>query len=102
MSPEFRMPARLEFEGEMTIFQVAELKTALQQALEGNEALEVDLSRVFELDTAGVQLMLVAQREAAALGKGLKWVGHSHAVLNVLRRLSLDAELGETVAIVGA
>lgn len=53
----------------MTIFQVAEfLKRALQKALEGNEALEINPSRVTELDTAGVQMMLVAQAEAAALG----------------------------------
>ncbi|WP_417068501.1 STAS domain-containing protein [Niveibacterium terrae] len=96
------MSARLEFEGEMTIYQVAEQKKLLQEALRENEALEVDLSRVVELDTAGVQLMLVAQREAVALGKSLKWGGHSHAVLGVLRRLSLESELGETVAIVGA
>ena len=102
MSPESRIVARLEFEGEMTIFQVAELKEALQKALEGNEALEINLSRVTELDTAGVQMMLVAQAEAAALGLSLQWVGHSPSVLKTLRRLSLESELGETVAIIGA
>jgi ABC-type transporter Mla MlaB component len=86
----------------MTIFQVAEQKETLQRALEGNEALEIDLSRVTELDTAGVQLMLVAQGEAAALGRSLQWGGHSHAVLRTLRRLSLESELGETVSIIGA
>ena len=102
MSPESRIVTRLELEGEMTIFQVAELKETLQKALEGNEALEIDLSQVTELDTAGVQLMLVAQAEAAALGSSLQWVKHSHAVLGTLRRLSLESVLGEIVAIIGA
>ena len=53
MSPESRIVARLELAGEMTIFQVAEQKETLQRALEGNEALEIDLSRVTELDIAG-------------------------------------------------
>lgn len=102
MSPNPNSSARLALEGEMTIFQAAELNEALLRAVRDNEGLEVDLVGVTELDTAGVQLMLVAQREASAIGHVLRWVGHSHAVREVVSRLGLEAELGEAVSIVGA
>lgn len=102
MSPNPNSSARLALEGEMTIFQAAELNETLLRAVRDNEGLEVDLVGVTELDTAGVQLMLVAQREASALGHALRWVGHSHAVREVVSRLGLESELGEAVSIVGA
>ncbi|WP_417069382.1 STAS domain-containing protein [Niveibacterium terrae] len=102
MSPNPNSSARLALEGEMTIFQAAELNETLLRAVRDNEGLEVDLVGVTELDTAGVQLMLVAQREACALGHALRWVGHSHAVREVVSRLGLEGELGEAVSIVGA
>ena len=94
--------ARISLEGEMTIFQAATLKDLLLDALSAGDALEVDLSHVIELDTAGVQLMLMLQREAHETNRELRWTGHSHAVLHVLRLLGLDSELGEAVSIVGA
>jgi len=99
--PNPNSSARLIFEGEMTIFQASELNVSLQQALKDNASLEVDLSGVTELDTAGVQLMLVAQREATTQGQSLRWCGHSPAVQEVLRRLGLESELGEAISIVG-
>ena len=102
MSPNPDSAVRLALEGEMTIFQAAEIDEQLSKAIHDSESLDVDLASVTELDTAGVQVMLVAQREAKALAHRLRWVGHSHAVLEVLRRLALESELGEEVSILGA
>ncbi len=49
----------------------------------------LDLSKVSELDTAGLQILLVARRHAAALGRELQLISPSPAVCDVLELLQL-------------
>jgi len=86
---------RLYPEGEMTIYQVTELKHALLDALAHSDEIELDLSAVSELDTSGVQLLMLMKREAVASGKALKLSGHSAAVLEVFELLGLGGWFGD-------
>jgi anti-sigma B factor antagonist len=86
--------ARLALDGELTIARAAELKSQLVPPLAQGGALEIDLSKVTELDTAGVQLLLLAQRTAAANDVELRFVGHSRVVANVVALLGLGTLLG--------
>ncbi|MDC8756454.1 STAS domain-containing protein [Janthinobacterium fluminis] len=79
---------------EMTIYQAAEIRQALLDALAAGGPVAVDLSAVAELDCSGVQLMLAAQRQAGADGVALSWHGHSPAVLEALALLELGARFG--------
>ncbi len=54
----------LHLDGELTIYRAAELKPLL---LGDASALALDLSAVHEIDSAGLQLLLLARRERAAL-----------------------------------
>jgi anti-anti-sigma factor len=81
-------------EGELTIYRALELKRALLEPLESKNAVEIDLSRVTELDTSGVQLLLLAQRTAAAKELELRFVDPSPAVVEVLALLNVSASLG--------
>jgi anti-sigma B factor antagonist len=83
--------------GEMTIFQAAELKPELLMCLRQNELRDVtfDLSQVSEIDTSGLQLMLMLKREAQELGKALTFTHHSPSVLAVVDLLNLGSELGD-------
>jgi anti-sigma B factor antagonist len=83
----------LEFEGELTIHTAADRKTALMTLTEAGGDLDVDLSAVTEMDTAGLQLLLLAAREAAAHGGRLRVVGGSRAVADVLAIAHLDERL---------
>ena len=56
----------LRVEGEMTIYQAAALKETLQAALEQCAELDINLSAVGEIDTAGVQLLIAAKKAAQA------------------------------------
>jgi anti-anti-sigma factor len=87
--------ARLSLDGELTIYRAAELKQTLLEPLATPVALEIDLSKVTELDSAGVQVMLLARRTAATKGATLRFVAHSAPVLQVLRLLGLGAALGD-------
>ena len=84
--------ACLAVEGEMTIYRAAELHPALLDAVRTQDAPALDLSAVTEFDSAGVQLLLVARREAARLGKRLVLAGASPAVRDACALLGLACE----------
>lgn len=85
----------LQIEGEMTIYRAAELKDVLLVPLAGGAHLDVDLSGVSELDSAGVQLLMAAKAEAAARHGTLRLTGHSPAVLEVFELLDLAGHFGD-------
>jgi len=84
---------RLAISGELTIYQAGEARAALLNALEQGPLLEIDLGGVTELDTAGLQLLLLAKRVGADDDEPLLLVNHSRAVLDVLALTRLGAEL---------
>jgi len=81
--------------GEMTIYSAAELKPALLEALGQSGEIEIDLSSVSEMDTSGVQLLMLMKREAVAAGKAMTLSGHSPAVLEVFELLGLGGWFGD-------
>jgi anti-sigma B factor antagonist len=92
--------SHLAIDGELTIYRAAELKTTLLAALDAlgeDGSLEIDLSKVSELDTAGVQLLLVAKQTARMQNKQLTLVKHSSAVLEVFKLVNLAWLFGETL-----
>jgi anti-sigma B factor antagonist len=90
---------RLAIEGDMTIYRAAELRDAILAALDGAATLEIDLSGVDEIDTAGLQLLVLAKRTALADGRALRLLGHSRAVQEVFEMLDLGAYFGDAVVI---
>jgi len=87
----------MQIEGELTIYRAAELRSSLQAALAGlaeGAELELDLAGVTEMDSAGVQLLMAAQKSAHAAQRGLRLVGLSAAVLEVFETLDLAAHFG--------
>lgn len=96
---EAQKPAVLKIEGEMNIFRASELKQTLLAALDGAATLEIDLSAVTELDTAGVQLLMLAKRQAQAGRQELRLTAHSPAVLEVLERFNLAGYFGDQIVI---
>jgi anti-anti-sigma factor len=81
--------ACLAVEGEMTIYRAAELHPVLLDAVRTHDAPALDLSEVTEFDCAGMQLLLVARREAQRLGKQLVLQGASPAVLDAFALLGM-------------
>jgi len=88
--------ACLAVEGEMTIYRAAELKPALLDIVRtphlSAAAPAIDLSAVTEFDSAGLQLLLLARREAQRLGKSLTLQDASPAVREVFALLGIDLE----------
>jgi anti-sigma B factor antagonist len=81
--------------GEMTIYTATELWKQVTKALNKRTGtLSLDLSAVTEFDTAGLQLVLMAQRLASAAGRELQIVQPSPAVSEVFGLLQLQAAVG--------
>ncbi|MGN2433547.1 STAS domain-containing protein [Pseudomonas syringae] len=72
--------ARVQIDGELTIYTVTELAARLLPQISSAARLEVDLSNVTEMDGAGLQLLAVIQREAEKNGTALHLTGQSKAV----------------------
>ena len=89
----------LRMEGEMSIYRAAELKQVLLEAIAQTPVLELDLSAVTELDTAGVQLLLMARQAAEAAQCELRLTNHSPAVTDVLDMLNLGGQLGDPLVV---
>jgi anti-sigma B factor antagonist len=83
--------------GPMTIYEAADSKRELLQALAAGSGLELDLSNVDEIDTAGLQLLLLTCREGARTGKPVRLVAKSAAVLEVLHCYRLAAHFSNPV-----
>ncbi len=83
--------ARMRITGEMTLYTAAALHARISKGLERPATELLDLSGVTEFDTAGLQLLLVARRKAAAMGRELHIAAVSPAVADVLDLLQLTA-----------
>ncbi len=80
---------KMRIEGEMTIFNAVDLKKDLMDSLNECSEMEMDLSQVNEMDTTGLQLLILTKRESAALNKGFKIMSCSPATMNVLELFNL-------------
>jgi len=87
--------------GEFNIFTAEDTKKRLLHAIRqaATPEIEVDLSDVTEIDTAGLQLMVMAKREAAEHGKSVRFVGHSAPVLDLIDLCGLSGFFGDPILI---
>ncbi|HEX8012102.1 MAG TPA: STAS domain-containing protein [Casimicrobiaceae bacterium] len=81
-------------DGAMTIYEAAADKPLLLSALAAAKETEIDLSSVDEMDTAGLQLLILVKRESMKAGKVLHLSGHSPAALDVFERYNLGSYFG--------
>jgi anti-sigma B factor antagonist len=88
--------ARVMLGGELSIYSVAEVKSALAEAMVRASELEVDLSGVTEIDSAGLQLMLIVKRHPES---AVRFVGHPPEVLRLVDLAQLGEALGDPLFI---
>lgn len=89
----------LTIEDELTIFTAADQKANLLSFLDSGDSLELNLSQVAEMDTAGLQLLILIKREAARTDKTLRFTMHSKVVLDILELTNLTTSFGDQVVL---
>ena len=93
---------RFPIEGELTIFTVSKLRESILPLIEKNDEIEIDLSRVSEVDAAAMQFMVSAKQEAILRGKTLRYTGHNKPVLDMIDLCDLGGFFGDQVVITSA
>lgn len=88
--------ARVLLSGELTIYSVADIKAGLTDVMNHADQIEVDLSGVTEVDTAGLQLMLIAKRNP---GKQVVFAKHTAALLRLVDLANLGHALGDQMVL---
>jgi len=81
----------LEIAGEVTIYGALPLHQAVLTSLAEADSIELDLSGVTELDTAGVQQLLLLAREARARGVRFRISADSPATRDVFALYRIDS-----------
>jgi anti-anti-sigma factor len=89
----------LKLSGELTIYTATQARSELQSHLEKHKSMEVDLWEIEELDTAGVQVLLWAKREARHRDRSLPFVNHSPTVIAVFDLLKVTGIFGDPILI---
>ena len=84
---------------ELTIYTAAMEKQSLQEALDAAEELEINLSQVNEMDSAGLQVLIVLKQEAARRKKKLHYSMHSKAVLEILEMSNMTTSFGDQIVL---
>lgn len=90
---------RLTVDGDLTIYHANEIKQRLIDEIRDGAVLELDLSRVGEMDTAGFQILALAKRESLKLDHSLRIIGHSPAVREVIEFFNMVAFFGDPLVI---
>jgi anti-sigma B factor antagonist len=91
----------LHIEGAMTIQTATALKNELMEHLAQPCEREIVLSEVSEMDSAGMQLLILAKREANRHNTPLRLASHSRVVLDVIDTYNLAAYFGDPIWISG-
>ena len=84
---------------DMTIYHALDLKAELLGNLDANQVIELDLSRVSAIDTAGIQLLMLAKRECQKQDKTLRIVAHSPAVHELMDFYNIAGFFGDPLVI---
>ena len=93
---------QIKIDGELTIYVANEFKQTLLPALEDFEKMEVDLSRVTEVDSAGVQfLMALKKLSSKSQQKEVRFTHHSQTIIDALELLSLSTRFDDPITLTG-
>ena len=83
----------LRLEGELTIYTAQDMRQRLSRTLASQDAagiVRLDLRDITEADTAGIQLLLAALRQARDQGRELRLAGVSRSVDTAIELLGLE------------
>lgn len=80
----------VEVDGEMTVYKAEQIKHDLDMCFDADaSAIDINLVQVTEIDTAGMQCLIMVRRKADQLEKKLRYVGRSDAVKEAVEMFGL-------------
>jgi anti-anti-sigma factor len=88
--------------GDLTIYNAAQVAKDLLARVTDGGMIAVDLDGVTEIDSAGVQLLLVTRREVLARGGTFRFLRPSRPVRDVIETFALSDRLAPPAALPAA
>lgn len=85
--------------GELNIYTAAELKDELVTLVRDNETSSLNLANVQDIDTAGLQILVLLKQEATQLNHQLTYTNHSQPVVNVIELLDMVSLFGDPIVL---
>lgn len=86
---------RVKINEAMTIYNASALKDGLVKAVSDAAEVELDLSSVKEMDSSGIQLLIMLKREAEARGNVMRLSSPGSATESVIELYRLGEFLGD-------
>lgn len=86
-------------QGDLTIYTAQQHKEQLLLAIEQQSSVQIDLSEVTDIDTAGLQLLILARLESLRRSIPFSITGHTRAVLDIFDLCNLSGFFGDPVYI---
>ncbi len=86
-------------DGELTIYEAAELKAEFDKYIDKCKAITINLSAVSEIDTACFQVLMMAKSECLKKNKEFTMNAHSPAVFDVLELLNMESYFGDPLLV---
>jgi anti-sigma B factor antagonist len=90
---------RVNVQDDLTIYNALEVKKKLSKNMCKAAEMEVDLSGVNEIDSAGLQLLILFKREAKKQSRVLRLVAHSQVVMDIIDTYNLGACFGDPMVL---
>jgi|LakWasM111_LOW13_FD_contig_61_69668_length_1487_multi_2_in_0_out_0_2 anti-anti-sigma factor len=87
--------AHVLVEGELTIFTAQEVFDQIRKPVLTGKNVEIDLSQVTEMDSAGLQILLAAKLESVLRNTTFSLISHSAAVSELLTLSDLVGFFGD-------
>lgn len=94
--------SNLQLKGSLVISVVKSTWSSLQEHLSGEGTLEVDLSEIDEIDSAGFQILIQMKRAHREGFRKVAYRAHSAGVLQFLELYGLAGEFGDKLVIPSA
>lgn len=83
----------------MTIYEALQIQDLFSTALKQHQNIEVDLSQVVEIDSAGLQLMVALKKDAFEQDKSMIFTGHSREVIDLLDLFDMNTFFGDPIVL---
>ncbi len=81
---------RIRIDDELTLYTASLFARTLNEALVANRSVAIDLTGVTEIDCAGLQILLMARKEALLRNRVVRFIGQNPVVLECLHLMNLS------------
>jgi anti-anti-sigma factor len=96
---KFSNHCKVALVGKCTIYNVTRLKQALLETINNNQNILIDLEKVSDFDTAGMQLFISAKNTVKLSQKKIKFTSHPICVIAILELYGLTSFFGDKIVL---